>query len=385
MLSRKPAIDGKPSMQLHHKRLYQKIFGTGKKTKRGGLKPGKKERLKLRAAAESIEKIEKQQARTKKKALEEEMRRKLTRELRAANMSRVRLRSLISPRERVLMLTRRDPQTYGNMLQRHASSRNTTKLSLKLLKEAKHQLDTQKRKEIYMEMKREQQQAGYEDDPYEMSLAKGPIRDDDHHMLLTPPELDEIFNITRYREKRGKKRFGGSIRHTRKKETIADRVKEALAQTDDANKDEIKGLSSVMYISHIPPYFQEREMKDYFGQFGKILRVRLSRNMRTKASRHYGFIEFENPKVAHAVAKEHRLFHISNTNLVCKVIPMSELHPDCMSSRALKRDCQKIDAVRHNEASDQVEVQRNKKRIAQHAKRLRKVRELCGEYNYVQE
>jgi len=140
-----------------------------------------------------------------------------------------------------------------------------------------------------------------------------------------------------------------------------------------------------MYISHIPPYFQEREMKDYFGQFGKILRVRLSRNMRTKASRHYGFIEFENPKVAHAVAKEHRLFHISNTNLVCKVIPMSELHPDCMSSRALKRDCQKIDAVRHNEASDQVEVQRNKKRIAQHAKRLRKVRELCGEYNYVQE
>ncbi len=44
-------------------------------------------------------------------------------------------------------------------------------------------------------------------------------------------------------------------------------------------------------------------MRQYFSQFGPIARLRLSRNKRTGASRHYAFLEFESAAVARIVAE----------------------------------------------------------------------------------
>nr|KYP31432.1 putative RNA-binding protein C1827.05c family [Cajanus cajan] len=58
----------------------------------------------------------------------------------------------------------------------------------------------------------------------------------------------------------------------------------------------LENTATVLYVGRIPHGFYEKEMEGYFGQFGTIKRLRISRNKRTGKSRHFGFIEFESPE-----------------------------------------------------------------------------------------
>ena len=66
---------------------------------------------------------------------------------------------------------------------------------------------------------------------------------------------------------------------------------------------ENKSGDGVLYVGRIPHGFYEHQMRAYFGQFGHINRLRLSRNKTSGASRHYGFIEFDSQEVAKIVAE----------------------------------------------------------------------------------
>jgi nucleolar protein 15 len=44
-------------------------------------------------------------------------------------------------------------------------------------------------------------------------------------------------------------------------------------------------------------------MRAYFGQFGNVTRLRLSRNKKTGKSKHYAFVEFADAEVAKIVAE----------------------------------------------------------------------------------
>ncbi|EEQ38735.1 putative ribosome biogenesis protein [Clavispora lusitaniae] len=72
------------------------------------------------------------------------------------------------------------------------------------------------------------------------------------------------------------------------------------AEADAPSKSSKK--RGVIYIGRLPKSFQEYELKKYFSQFGDILKVRVSRNKKTGASRHYGFIEFKDYEVAKVAA-----------------------------------------------------------------------------------
>lgn len=50
--------------------------------------------------------------------------------------------------------------------------------------------------------------------------------------------------------------------------------------------------SAVVYLGRIPHGFFEDQIRGYFGQFGDVLRVRLSRSKKTGRSRGYAFVEF---------------------------------------------------------------------------------------------
>ena len=39
--------------------------------------------------------------------------------------------------------------------------------------------------------------------------------------------------------------------------------------------------SAVLYVGHLAPEFREKELEGYFGQFGPIIRCRLSRSKKT--------------------------------------------------------------------------------------------------------
>ena len=69
-------------------------------------------------------------------------------------------------------------------------------------------------------------------------------------------------------------------------------------------------------------------MKSYFTQFGTITRLRLSRNKKTGAPKHYGFIEFEDEEVAQIVQETMDNYLIMGHLLQVKTVPKDKVHPD---------------------------------------------------------
>ncbi|XP_020208964.1 uncharacterized RNA-binding protein C1827.05c [Cajanus cajan] len=89
----------------------------------------------------------------------------------------------------------------------------------------------------------------------------------------------------------------------------------------------LENTATVLYVGRIPHGFYEKEMEGYFGQFGTIKRLRISRNKRTGKSRHFGFIEFESPEVAKIVADTMHNYLLFEHLLQVYVIPPEQVHP----------------------------------------------------------
>ncbi|RMD39839.1 hypothetical protein DV735_g5287, partial [Chaetothyriales sp. CBS 134920] len=88
------------------------------------------------------------------------------------------------------------------------------------------------------------------------------------------------------------------------------------------------GKPGVVYIGRIPHGFYEHQMQEYFSQFGEVTRLRLSRNRRTGASKHFAFIEFASEEVAKIVAETMDNYLMFGHILKCKYAPVENLHPD---------------------------------------------------------
>ena len=59
-----------------------------------------------------------------------------------------------------------------------------------------------------------------------------------------------------------------------------------------------KKQDAVIAFHRLPHDFSEKEVRAFFGQFGRIFKLRLSRSNKTGNSRGYGFIQYELPDVA---------------------------------------------------------------------------------------
>jgi nucleolar protein 15 len=69
-------------------------------------------------------------------------------------------------------------------------------------------------------------------------------------------------------------------------------------------------------------------MRAYFSQFGTVLRLRLARNRKTGASKHYAFLEFDSGDVADIVAKTMNNYLMFGHILKVRRVPDEQLHPD---------------------------------------------------------
>jgi nucleolar protein 15 len=94
--------------------------------------------------------------------------------------------------------------------------------------------------------------------------------------------------------------------------------KKKLRKAAKCGSDEKPG---VIYVGRIPHGFYENEMRAYFKQFGNILKLRLSRNKSTGASKHYAWIQFESSVVADIVAKTMDNYLMFGHLLKVKLIP----------------------------------------------------------------
>lgn len=105
----------------------------------------------------------------------------------------------------------------------------------------------------------------------------------------------------------------------------AKKVQKKLEKLKAQGKDDGPGT---VYVGRIPHGFYEKQMKEYFSQFGDITRLRLSRNKRTGASKHFAFIEFSSNEVAKIAAATMDNYLLFGHILKCKYAEPNSLHPD---------------------------------------------------------
>ncbi|KAI9892212.1 MAG: MKI67 FHA domain-interacting nucleolar phosphoprotein [Vezdaea aestivalis] len=99
-------------------------------------------------------------------------------------------------------------------------------------------------------------------------------------------------------------------------------------QIEKLGKSKTKEGPGVVFIGRIPHGFYEKEMRAYFTQFGDITRLRLARNKKSAASKHYAFVEFASAEVATIVAKTMNNYLLFNHILKVAVIPPENIHPE---------------------------------------------------------
>lgn len=84
----------------------------------------------------------------------------------------------------------------------------------------------------------------------------------------------------------------------------------------------------VLYIGHVPHGFYEDQMRAYFGQFGEVTRLRLSRNKKTGKSKHYAYVEFKHSEVAEIVAESMDNYLLFESVLKVRLMTNDECHPE---------------------------------------------------------
>ncbi|OQR86270.1 FHA domain-interacting nucleolar phosphoprotein [Achlya hypogyna] len=165
-----------------------------------------------------------------------------------------------------------------------------------------------------------------------------------------------------------------------------------LTKKTKANLAKAKGASepaaesSVIFIGRIPHGFYEKQMKGFFGQFGGIKRLRVSRNKKSGASKHYAFIEFEDPEVAAVVATTMDGYRLFDRVLACSVVPVDKLHDRMFigANRKFRPMPHKKIAIREHNAPKSYEQQEaaNARLIAKEEKKRAKLAALGITYEF---
>jgi nucleolar protein 15 len=139
-------------------------------------------------------------------------------------------------------------------------------------------------------------------------------------------------------------------------------------------------LSFLPSLTTLPP----TTITDYFSQFGKVTKVRLSRNKKTGKSKHYAFLEFSSPEVARVAAQAMDGYLFVSQKLVARVMSKSEVHADLFkgANRVFKKiPWHKIEEERHNkERTEEQEKKRAERAVKRDAVRQKKIAAAGIEY-----
>lgn len=126
-------------------------------------------------------------------------------------------------------------------------------------------------------------------------------------------------------------------------------------------------LSSVCHKTDnhpLPPSAQPQHHqtpKGFFSQFGRLLRVRVSRSKRTGKPKHYAFLEFQHADVAAIAAEAMDGYFMFKQRLACRVLKADEVHPQLFkgANRKFKKvPWRKIAAERVNKERTPAEAAR---------------------------
>lgn len=113
-----------------------------------------------------------------------------------------------------------------------------------------------------------------------------------------------------------------------------------------------KSDSSVIYLGHIPPAFEEREMRNFFAQFGEVQRLKLYRSQKTNRPKGYAFVEFESSDVARTVSDVMNGYFLQERQLRSNVVPAGKVHEDIFKYRPSAKKAKPEDKKSDDSDSD---------------------------------
>ena len=93
-----------------------------------------------------------------------------------------------------------------------------------------------------------------------------------------------------------------------------------------ANSKKSKHERGIVYFSHLPHGFYERELRSFLSQFGTITNLRLGRSKKTGQSRGYAFVEFLYTDVAKIVVETMNNYLMFEKLLKCQLISPEKAH-----------------------------------------------------------
>ena len=85
---------------------------------------------------------------------------------------------------------------------------------------------------------------------------------------------------------------------------------------------------AVIYISHLPHGFYEKELRQYLAQFGAVTNLRLGRSRKTGGSKGYAFVEFKYPEVAQIVCETMNNYLMFDKLVKCQLVPPEKMDRD---------------------------------------------------------
>lgn len=129
----------------------------------------------------------------------------------------------------------------------------------------------------------------------------------------------------------------------------------------------------VIYVGHLPRGLFEPQLKSYFEQFGKVLRLRLSRSKKTGGSKGYAFVEYDCDEVAKIVAETMNNYLMGERLIKCHVIPPEKVHEKLFvgSQRKFKKPTQPA-VARYNKAHTEEEIKKMTQKLLRKESKLRK-------------
>ena len=170
--------------------------------------------------------------------------------------------------------------------------------------------------------------------------------------------------------------FTGSAEEIKLTQKLKQRLSKRSKQDIDTTE-----APGVVYLGRIPHGFYEDQMRAYFEQFGEVKRLRLSRNKKTGASKHYAFIEFTHSDVAQIVAETMDNYLLFSHTLKCEVIPSEKVHEGLWKGANRKFRAvpyAKLHRERHNKKKSVDEKKKVAKKLVEREQRLRQVLEEMG-------
>ncbi|XP_061923486.1 MKI67 FHA domain-interacting nucleolar phosphoprotein-like [Entelurus aequoreus] len=129
----------------------------------------------------------------------------------------------------------------------------------------------------------------------------------------------------------------------------------------------------VIYVGHLPLGLFEPQLREYFEQFGNVLRLRLSRSKKTGGSKGYAFVEFDCDEVAKIVAETMNNYLMGERLVKCHVIPPEKVHEKLFAGnqRTFKRPSHPAIA-RYNKNHTSEEVAKVTEKLLRKERKLRK-------------